>query len=166
MKNITYSLTLSLIVIHVCLSQRDTYVSFRLIRMAYYETIFFYFHSPCPYTVLHSLACRFISKHFWKAKHSIFLKAHSSFHILLRCPVELWKLKVVSSVSSEKREKLKKSIENLSRSFVRIRAQSLALLRLLSWPRQDPSVTMWPLLKLVNGMQARLKLPLAFLVCL
>lgn len=67
----------------------------------------------------------------------------------------------VSSVSSDKWSKWNRTIENLSRSFVLIGVQGLALLNLLSWPRQNPPVTIWLLLKLVDKMQARLKLPSA-----
>lgn len=67
----------------------------------------------------------------------------------------------VSSVSSDKCSKWNRTIENLSRSFVLIGAQGFALLNPLSWSRQNPPVTIWLLLKLVDKMQARLKLPSA-----
>ena len=50
---------------------------------------------------------------------------------------------------------------NLSRSFVLTEVRGLALYKPLSWPRQDPPITIWLLLELVDGMQARLRLPSA-----
>lgn len=65
----------------------------------------------------------------------------------------------VSSVSSEKWRKWNKTIENLPCSFVLIRTQGLASLKVLSWLRQDPPITIWLLFKSVDFIQARLGLP-------
>lgn len=68
---------------------------------------------------------------------------------------------VVIAIIVEIRLMKSQTIENPSLSFLPIRTQGLALFEPLSLPRQDPPVTIWLLLELVDGMQARLTLPSA-----
>lgn len=169
MKNITYTLTLSLMLLISVGLCKHTNVSLRQIWIvSYYKTKLLIFSlslslpSPAPLCLWTLLGQ--ISQHIWKAKTVYFesLRLFSKSAKMLCGFVTAQGCYGVSSESSEKWSKWNKTIENLSRSFVLIRAQSLALLRLLSWPRQDPPVTIWPLLKLFDEMQACLTLPLAF----